>query len=404
MLQKHVPNKIDNSSNQDLAMYNDLKRQSRVLFDVAEQFTQKNQYNDAIKHYLMAIEADATLVSAYYNIALIYYNTNQIDAAIKNFEKVVELESENACAYNNLGVLYYSKELLQEAEAYFKKTLSLDPNYEEAIQNLEKVHLKQSEFLYTDRCSELMAVVNQNPETSPFHYPNEDHIERAFSKVERYGGNFGGWALAKNAIRSFATQVLKSNPTPHIIELGSGQSTLFWAFFIQTENVNVKISTFEHHPNWGEQIKRAVAHCKAIEIHCYNLRQINDQEWNTIFTFPENAKTSWSRMGTLVTQSEFENTRTRNTFYDIPPQAFPPPASIDGMIVDGPHGNGRSLAFPLFFDCLKPNAWILIDDFDHYPFLYDLARIFKFKIVEKKLTNDGKKWILVRIEGQTRTS
>ena len=74
------------------------------------------------------------------------------------------------------------------------------------------------------------------------------------------------------------------------------------------------------------------------------------------------------------------------------------------MIVDGPHGNGRSLAFALFFDCLKLYAWILIDDFDHYPFLDDLARIFKFKIVEKKFANDGKRWALVRIDGQIRTS
>ena len=390
MLPKYFPDKIDNSSNQDLAMHNDFKRRALVLFDVAEQFTQKNQYNDAVKHYLMAIETDATLVSAHYNLALVYNNTNQIDAAIRSFEKVVELEPENACAYNNLGVLYYSKGFLREAEVHFKKTLSLNPNHEEAIQNLEKVHLKQSE--------------NQNLEASLFHYPNEDYIERAFNKVEQYSGQFGGWALTKNAIRSFATQVFKTNPAPHIIELGGGLSTLFWAFFIQPENVNVKISTFEHHPGWGKKIKMAVAHCKAIEIHSTNLRQIDNQEWDTIFTFPENAKTNWSRMGTFVTQSEFENTRIRNAFYDIPPHAFPPHASIDGMIVDGPHGNGRSLAFPLFFDCLKLNAWILIDDFDHYPFLDDLARIFKFKIVEKKFANDGKRWALVRIDGQIRTS
>lgn len=404
MLPEYHPNKIDSVSKQDLAMHNDLKKRALALFDVAEQFIQKNQYNDAIKHYLMAIEADATFVNAYYNMALAYYNTNQIDAAIKNFEKVVDLEPENACAYNNLGVLYYSKKLLWEAEAFFKKTLSLNPNHEEAIQNLEMVHLKQSESPFADRSSELPAVVNQNPETSPFYLPHEDYIEQAFSKVERYGGKFGGWALAKNAIRSFATHVFKTNSAPHIIELGGGLSTLFWAFFIQPENVHVKISTFEHHPIWGERIKRAVAHCKAIEIHCSNLRQINDQEWNTIFTFPEKAKTIWPLMGTFVAQSEYENTRIRNTFYDIQPQAFPLSASIDGLIVDGPHGNGRSLAFPLFFDCLKPNALILIDDFDHYPFLDDLARIFKFKIVEKKFTNDGKRWILVRVEGQIRTS
>lgn len=256
-------------------------------------------------------------------------------------------------------------------------------------------------YKYTDRCRELLAIVqaNQNSQTNPSVSPNEDHLEQAFSKVEQYGGKFDGWALSKNAIRSFAMHVLKTNPEPNIIELGGGQSTLFWMFLAQTRNTRVKVSTFEHHPNWAKQLKRTAADCIAIDIHCYNLKQINDQEWNTIFTFPERAKNSWSYIGTPVSQSEFENTRIRNAFYDIPSQAFPPNASIDGMIVDGPHGNGRSLAFPLFFDCLKPNAWMLIDDFDHYPFLDDLAKIFRFKIVEKELANDGKRWVLLRLDG-----
>ena len=103
-------------------------------------------------------------------------------------------------------------------------------------------------------------------------------------------------------------------------------------------------------------------------------------------------------MGTLVSQSEFENTRIRNAFYDIPSLAFPPNASIDGMIVDGPW-KWPFVGFPFVFDCLKPNAWMLIDDFDHYPFLDDLAKIFRFKIVEKELANNGKRWVLLRLDG-----
>ena len=345
-------------------LLNESKKQALDFFNSAEQFAHNNQYKDAIQHYQMAIEADTTFANAYYNLGIVCSNINQTDAAISHFKKVVELEPQSAGAYNNLGVSYFSKGLIEEAESHFRKAISLDTNYTEAVQNLENVHVKQ-----------------------------------AFSKVEQCGGKLDGWALSKNEIRSFAIHVLKTNPEPTIIELGGGQSTLFWKFLAQTKNTRIKVSTFEHHPNWGKQLRSAVADCTAIEVHCYNLRQISDQEWNTIFTFPEGTKNSWPHMGTLVPQSEFENTRIRNAFYDIPSQAFPPHASIDGMIVDGPHGNGRSLAFPLFFDCLKPDAWMLIDDFDHYPFLDDLAKIFRFKMIDKELANNGKRWVLLRLDG-----
>lgn len=118
-----------------------LRKQSIDFFNMANEFAQKCLYNEAIKYYLMAIEADKYLVSAYHNLALVYHNINQKDAAIKYFEKVVEFEPRNASVYNNLGVLFFSKGLFQDAESHFNTAIAL--NNREAVQNLEMMGLKK---------------------------------------------------------------------------------------------------------------------------------------------------------------------------------------------------------------------------------------------------------------------
>ena len=122
-----------------------LKNHALRLSDTAERLAQKNRHNDAIKHYLMAIETGVGLAHNYYNLAVAYHHSNQTDVAIRCFEKVVDLEPQNAPAYNNLGVLYFLKGLRKKAEDYFNKALSLDAGYEEAMQNLKKLHTQKKD-------------------------------------------------------------------------------------------------------------------------------------------------------------------------------------------------------------------------------------------------------------------
>ena len=121
--------------------YKKLKLRAVKLYDAAEQLAQKKLYNEAIKYYLMAIETDALMVGAYYNLAVVYHNINQKDASITYFKKVVELEPQNANVHNNLGVLFLSKGFFEEAEYHFKKAIALDNK--DAIQNLEIMNLKK---------------------------------------------------------------------------------------------------------------------------------------------------------------------------------------------------------------------------------------------------------------------
>ncbi|HHT9114462.1 MAG TPA: hypothetical protein ACFYD0_14215 [Candidatus Wunengus sp. YC65] len=229
-------------------------------------------------------------------------------------------------------------------------------------------------------------------------------IEKVFDDAKLCGVVFDGWSLTKNQLCSFAFNVMSGFSAPHIIELGSGSSTLFWLLFNSMLNNLLKVSSFEHHPTWINQLKKVVSKSRDIEIHFCNLRQVSDAVFGAIFNNPGRAFECWRSVGSVVPLSEVENTRIRNAFYDIPSSVNFPSDSIAGIVVDGPHGNGRSLAFPLFYECLKSNAFILIDDLESFPYLDDLGKLFRFKVINKELPkNDnlaGKNWALLKLEGK----
>ena len=66
------------------------------------------------------------------------------------------------------------------------------------------------------------------------------------------------------------------------------------------------------------------------------------------------------------------------------------------MVLDGPNGNGRSLAFALLADRLLIPAWLVVDDYDHYPFLEDLGRLFEFSVIAR-LDTPLKRSVLIKI-------
>ncbi|MCH5586717.1 class I SAM-dependent methyltransferase [Shimazuella sp. AN120528] len=222
-------------------------------------------------------------------------------------------------------------------------------------------------------------------------------IEKVIQLSAQSGWGYGGMALSSRAITHLCRRLEDRDEPYHILELGGGQSTLFWNELLNSELLPLRVTTLEHHHEWAKVLSDRVENSDHIRIFPQTLKQISDREWEEIFTTQDQFLTLWKSSGKPVSVQDYDLFTIRNTFYaevgDLPLKE----KSIDVMIVDGPHGNGRSLAYPLFRNVLKPNALILVDDFDHYPFLQDLQRVFSYEEIYREILGQ-ERWTLVQIK------
>lgn len=226
-------------------------------------------------------------------------------------------------------------------------------------------------------------------------YYHEIEICLAITPASAYGLKFGGWALSKKSIRSFCAYLFCKTNTPNIIELGGGVSTLFWMNMKKICNPLIQVKTFEHNPIWGSKLDSLITD-KTIQLKVVKIKQISDAEKNILFNDPIEASNAWLNMGKTIAADQYEDTRIKNAFYSLDNSDIDTLEPIDGLIVDGPHGNGRSIAFVLYYRFMHPGTIVLIDDFNHYDFLADLGRCFKYEILERQ-ERKYKSYVILRI-------
>lgn len=226
-------------------------------------------------------------------------------------------------------------------------------------------------------------------------------VEEIIQEAERIGWPFGpppfsSWAMPKEALIFFCCSLPRLDIPLRILELGAGQSTIFWYLLMKKNNLNLIVTSLEHDLIWIEKIREKLGDCSSLRIEHLDLKTINEEEWTKIFNNPKEAKNVWNSLGTKVPNEKFNDYSIHNAFYEIPAELFARIGTIDAMIVDGPHGNGRSLAFPLFYNQLNPHAVVLLDNVDHYNFLGNLLSLFNFRILTKKIEK-GERWAVVAL-------
>ncbi|MCQ6559692.1 class I SAM-dependent methyltransferase [Paenibacillus mendelii] len=194
-------------------------------------------------------------------------------------------------------------------------------------------------------------------------------IEKSMLHAEQTGYGFGPMTISKSALVHLARRLEpgEGGQAVKLLELGGGQSTMFLSSLHRLGLLPLQVMTLEHQPSWASDLQsRADPDC--VTIMRQTLKQITDEEWERVFAHPDQSARLWSKIGSPVRDSLYGHYTLRNAFYSEAHDNVPGRGTIDAMIIDGPHGNGRSLAFPLFVSALKQGAYVLIDDFDHYPF------------------------------------
>ncbi|MGB3404807.1 MAG: tetratricopeptide repeat protein [Microcoleaceae cyanobacterium] len=123
--------------------------------NLGEAFTQQQQWEEAHQTYQKAVELDANLPQIHAKFAetlkqlvqtdqshLLESYQQQIQAEpdeIQHYYQVLELDPNNAETYLNLGKLLAKKGQLDQAIVAYQRSLQIQPNFEEALNQLEKL-------------------------------------------------------------------------------------------------------------------------------------------------------------------------------------------------------------------------------------------------------------------------
>jgi Methyltransferase domain len=223
-------------------------------------------------------------------------------------------------------------------------------------------------------------------------------VEKALQLSNCDHWRYNSLTLNKQALAHVCRRIPAENGACRVLQLGGGDSASFWKALGELEIMPLHTTVVEHHPTRAAEITERLGENPHVDLVTSSLKQITDEEWQQVFDNPAESRSFWPSLGQHVPEGQADYFAIKNAFYSDLDQLSIPAHSVDVLLVDGPHGNGRSLAYPLLADLLKPDALILVDDFDHYPFLPHLGQIYRYEELFREITG-SRRWVLVRLQG-----
>jgi hypothetical protein len=183
-----------------------------------------------------------------------------------------------------------------------------------------------------------------------------------------------GIGLSKTAFQKIY-EILERKEKCNIIEFGSGISTNFFVDYTLYTKKNNYIKSYDDNPKYSYQNTN---NYKFIDLNIKNLIQFDDNHFNNMMNIKKYMHSQWHYYQ-LPPPTYTKYWRPRNIFYEIEKLDD---KKYDIALIDGPHGNGRNIAFLHLIGKLNPKAYIIIDDITakdedfHYDFIPYLKKIF----------------------------
>lgn len=173
-----------------------------------------------------------------------------------------------------------------------------------------------------------------------------------------------GWGLSRLGLQKLFEILNNFSNEVRIVEFGSGKSTEFFDDYIKLFNKKIKVDSFDndiryaYNPSPNSNIK----------VKMRNLIECSDDSFHEMFN---NKKINDSK---LYHKTSELTTKQKNNFYQIDDGDIN--SKYDLVVLDGPNGNGRSLAFLHLINHLNDGAYVFIDDYTHYDFVLRFKSIF----------------------------
>ena len=112
----------------------------------AEAHRQRQDDDEAVTEYRLAIKLKPDEAELYRSLGLLYFLDNTLDQAQEALAKALDLDPGNARGLYFMGRLFVTKQQPEEAVPFLEAALRLDPNLVEARPNLGKAYLRLGRF------------------------------------------------------------------------------------------------------------------------------------------------------------------------------------------------------------------------------------------------------------------
>lgn len=111
-----------------------------VMYFLAMHYQETERFEKAIQTYNSILDVDPGFFIAFYNLGYInLIHTNNFPEAIEYFSKAIDIKPDYAEAYYNRGFAYELMKDVENSQKDYKMTLELHPNYELAIEGLNRI-------------------------------------------------------------------------------------------------------------------------------------------------------------------------------------------------------------------------------------------------------------------------
>jgi tetratricopeptide (TPR) repeat protein len=129
-------------------------------------------YDNAIEEYLVALDANPSLIDMRIDLAYLYFFTERRQQGILTLQEVLERDPANAAAYDGLGYFYFVLGQYPRAEENAFQAVQLDPDMTRAHAHLGAAYFQQSKYDTAIEELELAVAAYEDISTSNATYFN----------------------------------------------------------------------------------------------------------------------------------------------------------------------------------------------------------------------------------------
>ncbi len=165
---------------------------------------------------------------------------------------------------------------------------------------------------------------------------------------------FDGWGLSKEAFLELE-KIIQNEKIESAIEFGSGQSTHFLS------DMGLEFLSFDDDLSYSAKLNGVIIR---------DLISLDGPTFDKVI----NNEIDYIDICGNYPKVQNKSTSQKNCFYKLEKNDLKKKYQL--VILDGPNGNGRSIAFNVIKNYLQFPSYILIDDYNHYPFIEHFNKTF----------------------------